>query len=353
MKYSISEKRRNFLKDKFFEYSFKEIDLDTKTLNSISEPIELDFISKNHNYDDGNEILFQIVNNPHCDFSTVKMIFFRSDLDGFINSRKDSIDESLIKSIIKNCEQNFYKEEKFYYNREDDNGVLEFDLDKGLSLFPSSLFGKAKGKKVEPNFAEKFSKRKISNSEIEIQNLNKTLKILSKNFTFEYSFPEGFEKIEKNELDNFIKNYKFPENLEINESQLKKAIIKPELTIKKNDLLIVLFVFDSKPLMLENSLTNVATILRNEFVYIQAFLQIIGVEENFEKIKRIKHNENWIALSKTMQIKIENIKNEKFLKLLLLEKSGLLFHFLIISSKTENLENETIKNLIINRITIK
>ena len=44
MKYKVSEKRAEFLREKFFEYSLKGVDLDQETLNNISEPIELDFI---------------------------------------------------------------------------------------------------------------------------------------------------------------------------------------------------------------------------------------------------------------------------------------------------------------------
>jgi len=57
MKCKVSEKRAEFLREKFFEYSFKVINLDQETFDNISEPIELDFIAKNHNYDDGNVIL--------------------------------------------------------------------------------------------------------------------------------------------------------------------------------------------------------------------------------------------------------------------------------------------------------
>ncbi|WP_428986803.1 DUF4274 domain-containing protein [Sphingobacterium faecium] len=47
----------------------------------------MDFIVKNHNYDDGNEILLNLIKNPNCDLSTVKMIFFRADIDGFLTSK--------------------------------------------------------------------------------------------------------------------------------------------------------------------------------------------------------------------------------------------------------------------------
>lgn len=125
------------------------------------------------------------------------------------------------------------------------------------------------------------------------------------------------------------------------------------MIIENENLIFALFVFNSKSLLLENGVTNVSTILRNEFIYIQAFFQIAGVEENFDKIKRIKHNDNWFALSKGMQIKVENLQNEKYLKILLVEKESLLLYFLIISDSIENLENEIIRNLIIHRTRIQ
>lgn len=357
MKYKISEKRAEFLKDKFFEYSFKGIDLDTKTLTEISEPIELDFIARNHNYDDGNDILIHIIKNPNCDFSTVKMIFHRADLNGFLNLKEKSQDSELIKIIVQNSEKNFYENENFYYNPNEDSEILEFDFETAKKSFPSILFGKPKGRKIEPNFAEKFNRRNIST--IQKNNIEKSVeKILVKtpNSLFEFNFAENFELISDDKISSFIENYKFPKNLEnafsITENQLKNVIINPEIALKNKDLVIVLFLFNCQSLRLENALTNVVTIMRNEFVYIQAFIQITGVEENFDKIRRIKSNENWFALSKGMQVKIENFKSEKYLKLLLVEKDEILFHFSIISNSIENLENEEIQELIINHIKI-
>ncbi len=359
MKYKISEKRTDFLREKFFEYSFREIDLDTKTLDSIIEPVELDFIAKNHNYDDGNEILFYIINNPICDFSTVKMIFFRADVDGYINLKEKSFDYELITAIIRNCEQNFYQKEKFYYNPDEDFNALEFDIDRGKNIFPPILFSKPKGRKLEPNFAEDFQNRNISTLKEKIsikKNLNSiTCKYL--NLNFEYQFPDNFELIQDDVIEKFIEDYKFPEYLKgafgITEKQLKKVVIKPEFVISDKNLLIGLFVFNSSSLLIKNQLTNVATIMRDEFSYIQAFFQVTLVEENFDKIKRIKLYNNWFALSKLMQIKIETIENEKYLKLLLFEKSGLLLYFFIASNPPQDIENETIENLLLNNIEIQ
>jgi hypothetical protein len=53
-----------------------------------------------------------------------------------------------------------------------------------------------------------------------------------------------------------------------------------------------------------------------------------------------------------MKIKIVNIESEKYLKLLLSEKNGFLFYFLIISNSMENLKDEVIEHSIIENITI-
>ncbi|MFA5620157.1 MAG: DUF4274 domain-containing protein [Weeksellaceae bacterium] len=275
MKYKISKKRTKFLREKFIEYSFHNNDLDTKALDAISEPIELDYIAKNHNYDDGNEVLMHIVNNSNCDFSTVKMIFFRADLNGFLIDSKKSEDEFLIKLIIENCEENFYKQENFFYNPNEDIEVLEFDLILAKKTFPSALFGNAKGKRIEPNFAEKFHKRNIIDSKIEIKYETNNFKVKSKTFTFEYNIPKDFIKHQDSVVEDFLRKFDFPDNLNksfnITEKQLKSAIMKPYLTLQNSEFFIVLFIFNSKSLLLENAITNVATIMRNEFIYLQAF----------------------------------------------------------------------------------
>lgn len=357
MKYKISENRANLLREKFFEYSFKEISLDKETLNNITEPIELDFIAKNHNYDDGNEILIEIINNPNCDLSTVKMIFFRADVDSFLTKNKTSEDFLLISNIIENCNKDFYKFERFYYDPKEDSYILDFDLESAKLVLPKILFGKPKGRKIEPNFAEFFNQRRISESQINIEKCAKNIIISSDNSFFKYSFPNGFELVDDKVINQFVENYKFPQNLKstfsISEKQLKKAIINPEIVLRNDNTLIILFAFNAKPLKIENALTNVATIMRNEFSYIQAFLQIIGVEENFDKIKRIKFEANWIALSKRMQIQIEKIKYSFYSKLLLIEKCDILYHFTIVSDSVENLENNILVEKIINLIEIK
>jgi hypothetical protein len=49
-----------------------------------------------------------------------------------------------------------------------------------------------------------------------------------------------------------------------------------------------------------------------------------------------------------MQVKINDVENLKFLKLILVEKGGVLFSFSVVSDQRQNLDNEVIKNLISN-----
>ncbi|KQT17673.1 hypothetical protein ASG31_09795 [Chryseobacterium sp. Leaf404] len=357
MKYKVSEKRAEFLREKFFEYSFRGIDLDLDTLNNITEPIELDFIARNHNYDDGNDILLKIIENPNCDLSTIKMIFFRADLDGFLARNIESEDFELISNIVANCKKDYYQSERFYYTPEEDSYKLDFDLDKANSIFPKILFGKSKGRKIEPNFAEFFKQRNIPKSNINIEKLADKITIRSAETLFEYDFPNNFKIICEQKINQFIDNYKFPQNLKstfsISDKLLKKVVINPQVVLKNDNTTIILFLFNAKPLRMENALTNVATIMRNEFSYIQAFFQITGVEENFDKIRRIKSNENWFAISRGMQVKIENFQEEKYLKILITEKGDFLFYFTIFSNSIENLEYEKIQEQIIDHINVQ
>lgn len=358
MKYKVSPKRADFLREKFFEYSFKNIELDVKELESITEPIELDFIVKNHNYDDGNEILIYILNNSNCDLSTVKMLFSRADVEGYLNDIEKCFDRDLLNVLKQNCENNFYKSEKFYYNPIEDTNALDFEVDIAKKVFPLILFTKPKGKKIEPTFAEFISRRSLSfmKRKVEIIKKSDQVKFSSENLRFEYNFPVNFISVSDLSINQFFNKLQFPEYLKklyaVSESQLKKVIVKPEIVISNDEITIGLFVFNSEPLYLVGSITNAATILRNEFSYIQAFFKIIEVEENFEKVKRIKKFDTWSALSKMMKIKFENLQFETYLRIYLIEKDGGLFYFFASSLVPTNLADDILENLIINRFEI-
>lgn len=357
MKYKISKKRAEFLSDTFFEHSFKENVFDIKLLAEITEPIELDFIAKKHNYDDGNNLLLSIVNHPCCDISTAKMILHRADVEGYLKKGEGSGDYKLVHTIISHMNTGFYKHEKFYYDPKNDPETLTFDEEE-LKKFiknDSVIFGKPKGKKCEISFSDNFHRRnlKFYDGTITIVSNSDGLCVKAANYNFIFKVPEeGFRKVEENTIKDFIACYTFPSGLKdlsgVSERQLRKVIIMPNLVIENDEILLVLFLFNSRALQLENALANVSTMMRNEFFYIQAFVEIVAVEADFEKIIRIKKNDVWFAVSKVMQVKINNVENLKFLKFILVEKGGILFSFLVISDQLEKLEEKLIKDLIHN-----
>ncbi|RKF37139.1 hypothetical protein BCY89_05670 [Sphingobacterium siyangense] len=110
-------------------------------------------------------------------------------------------------------------------------------------------------------------------------------------------------------------------------------------------------IFNGKPFQLINSLTNVATILRNELVYLEALVDIIAVEDDFTKFKRIKHDNTLFVSSKIMQIKVVNLENLQYLKLILVEVDGILFSLIIITDNLANF-NKDINNEIIYSFSI-
>lgn len=357
MKYKISEKRAAFLSKAFFEYSFKENVLDRELLEEINEPIELDFIAKNHNYDDGNDLLLAIVTHPYCDISTVKMILHRADVEGYLTDAERSGDFELIKAIITHLDNGFYKHEKFYYDPVSDPGALSFDVEELKKYIKEDavLFNKPRGKKLETSFADNFHRRdlKFYNGTIKTIKTSQALKLITDRCNFIFKVPEGdFRIVKDNTIKSFIDCYTFPAGIKdrfgANEKELRKVIMQPDLVIENDDILVVLFLFNSQALQLENAATNVSTMMRNEFFYIPAFIEIVAVEENFDKIARIKHSDTWFAVSKGMQVKINDVENLKFLKLIFVEKGGVLFSFSVVSDQRQNLDNEVIKNLISN-----
>ncbi|UZJ63736.1 hypothetical protein OKW96_14990 [Sphingobacterium sp. KU25419] len=72
---------------------------------------------------------------------------------------------------------------------------MEFNFETAKKVFPSILFTKPKGKKLEQNFAEKFKKRNLSTTQkINIQKSLENI-IKSQKSIFKYNFPENFETI--------------------------------------------------------------------------------------------------------------------------------------------------------------
>lgn len=354
MKFKISEKRAAYLKHSFFNYSFEGRELDVEVVKTIEEPIELHYLAQNHNYDDGIELLQVISSHPKCDVSTAKMIFFRSDVDGFIKDKKNCGDTNLIASILENFKNNFYSQELFYYNPDLDPDSLHFDREEFMrqySCYEKSIFSKPKGRKIT-SFAEEFHQRnlKFYEGNLTITHEDERIHLKTPNVYISFKIPLGFEHIKNEIYDDFITSWKFSDNLkrqyDTSDKALKKVLIKPELIIENDDFVVVMSIFNSKPLKLIDSLTNVSTILKNELVYLQAFIDIVGIEDEFRKFKRTKHDDVWFVSTKIMQIKLANIDTLKYLKFLSMEVDGILFSIFIIANKLENFEKEIINEII-------
>lgn len=354
MKFKVSEKRAAFLAHHFLNYSFEGRELDIETFNTIQEPIELHYIAQNHNYDNGNDLLKNIINHRQCDLSTARMIFFRSDIDGFIKDKNNCEDTDLIISIVKNFEKKFYSQELFYYHPDHDPDSLHFDRQEFLTQYHAveDLFSEPKGKRTESSFAQEFHQRnlKFYEEDLTIRNEDEKLLLTTAHNEILFQIPAGFVPVNDKRYNDFFRSWEFSENLEkrfsTSDKALKKVLGKPQLIIENEDFIIVMNLFNSKPLQLIDSVTNVATILRNELVYLEAFVDIIAVEDDFTKFKRIKHENTWFVSTKVMQIKVVNIENPQYFKLMLMEVNGILFSLCIITDNLDNFNKEVTHQII-------
>lgn len=347
MKYKVSDKRAEFLKKNFYEYSFKDIEPDFSIIDSIKEPIELHYIANNHNWDDGTELLIRIINNPNCDISTAKMIFWRSDVEGFISDSMKSDNSELINQILKNFEKDFFITQFFYYNPLEDPQSMFCDISHcEIINKQTKLFSNSCGKKLESNFTEKFNLRntKYCDNQIKIDCTEYAITIQTNSNNLVYNYPDKFNLINQNIVDSFIDEFYFPDYLKdvfsITEKQIRKVLIRPKLTLVNDNTYILMFVFNAKPLYLIDSITNVSTIIRNERYYLQGFINIKGIEPEFDKVKKVKRYETWLGISKILVF--EYSENTYYLKMVYLERDNLLYSFYIVSDEYEKLNVEHI-----------
>jgi len=132
----LPEDRKQLLVDKFFQFSFREIEPDQEFFKTITNPLEYHFIVDMYNWDDGAEVLTWIASNEICDKGTAKMIFWRSQpsyYTRFLTADEAEWDADIFtlnKLIIENFETGFYKGEEIYYNPKEDpsaEGTDEID----------------------------------------------------------------------------------------------------------------------------------------------------------------------------------------------------------------------------------
>lgn len=138
----VKPNRENFIKDNFFEFSFKDEKPDFekfKTLNST----ELHYLADIYNWDDGVEILFWIINSDKCDKGTALMIFWRAVPDYYLEKDENELqfyekeNYQLLKEIVASFKSNKFKKSKIKYNPNSDfevntDQVLKWDIPKEM-----------------------------------------------------------------------------------------------------------------------------------------------------------------------------------------------------------------------------
>jgi len=131
--YIIGIKTSRFIKDKFFEGSFR-VDGDQKVdrddFDKLKSSKELHYLASIFNWDDDKDILEWIINSPLCDRGTALLIFWRSQPDFYTRfDNEDEVDYEretfrLVRNIVKNFQDGFYKKARIRFNPQSD----EFDV---------------------------------------------------------------------------------------------------------------------------------------------------------------------------------------------------------------------------------
>lgn len=130
----LTQARAEELNSMFVEFSFHEEEPDREQFDKIDNPLELHFIACFYNWDDGEEVLEWIVNNPLCDQGTAKMIFWRSQPSFYTQfATADEADyESgmfeLVRTIMDKLEQGFYRNAEIGYDPSNDPAAEETDV---------------------------------------------------------------------------------------------------------------------------------------------------------------------------------------------------------------------------------
>ncbi|MBB6370540.1 DUF4274 domain-containing protein [Chryseobacterium shigense] len=144
----VKPSRENFIKENFFELSFRDENPDFekfKTLNST----ELHYLADIYNWDDGVEVLFWIINSGKCDKGTALMIFWRAVPDYYFEKNEDELEiyekevYQLLNKIVEAFKSNKFRRSGLKYNPADD-----FDTDSEEILtwnIPNEMTKKTKG----------------------------------------------------------------------------------------------------------------------------------------------------------------------------------------------------------------
>jgi len=107
-----------------------ELEWDKKALNFCkhnTNPLELHAFANLFNWDQGSDLLLDIVRNPNCDFGTAKLIFWRAQPD-YYQVFADRADVptvnfegwDFIRSVLNVCEGRNFKTSKIAYDPKTD-----------------------------------------------------------------------------------------------------------------------------------------------------------------------------------------------------------------------------------------
>ncbi|WBV61277.1 DUF4274 domain-containing protein [Chryseobacterium camelliae] len=126
----VKPSRENFIKENFFELSFRDKKPDFEKFKTLSSA-ELHYLTDIYNWDDGAEVLFWVVNSNKCDKATALMIFWRACPDYYLEKAENELEvyelevNQLLKTIIESFKSNKFKRSVFSYNPQEDFEIEE------------------------------------------------------------------------------------------------------------------------------------------------------------------------------------------------------------------------------------
>jgi len=268
----ITEKRAKILDDKFFEVSFRDIELDRAFFDSIDKPVELHYIADNHNWDDGVEVLQWIVENKICDAATAKLIFWRSDPKYFLNDRESSDEKILTTTIIANFQRDFYQNKNFGYDPEFDAFAR---YSKNLNI-PAVLEQPSKGKDLFPSFQKEFNYRQ--KVDIDVLVTPKEVKFITSNNECLMLHSEEWKLIDSAVYPRYLENFHFPKDLQkrygVKEDQFKKTLKPPLAVFENKSHFAICTAFNRAALVDDKTKVNPSNLIRYEVDYLNAFIEL-------------------------------------------------------------------------------
>ena len=151
--YIIGTKTSKFIKDKFFEVSFRR-DGDKKVnrddFDKLKSSKELHYLASIFNWDDDKDVLEWIINSPLCDKGTVLLIFWRSQPDFYTRfghedeARYERETFRLVRNIVKNFQDGFYTKSRIGFNPKSEADVNYVDP-KAKWVIPDEMKKEVKG----------------------------------------------------------------------------------------------------------------------------------------------------------------------------------------------------------------